>query len=202
MKKWICLLTALTLSLALVGCTGQKDSFRFICAKTDSPNEVSVLYEANLGDKVGGATVVAQLWQNGECIESTPLTCNNETRKIRISLFTVGNGTENSPNGLQVQIGTDEASGSVLTYFELPPNISGYSFAAYEEGETIHATPGEEILLGAMAFDTGTGVRTMDCKSLIDEPEKINGYSCILVIRAAFTADPIPPQAEAPAGKA
>ena len=173
MKKVIKFFAVLTFLIVLVGCNRQKDSLKFIEQKTGLPNKVLASYEVNIGNKVGGATVVAELWKNGECTESTPVTLNNETKEINISLLIEGFGTESNTEGLNVQVDTDEASGSVLTYFELPQNVLGYSFTAYKDKEIINVNAGEEMLLGAMAFDTGYGVRSVDCKSLIDEKEKI-----------------------------
>ena len=147
--------------------------------------------------KVVGATVTADLWQDGECTEGTPLTINSGTKTIDISLLIDELWTENSPKALNVQIDTNELPGSVLTSFALPEEIIGYSFAAYNDREKIEVNPGEEVILCALAFDTGSGVRSVDCKSLIDEPGRIEGYSCIAVIRAAFMAEQIAPQAKA-----
>ena len=191
MKKVIKFIAVLTFLIVLVGCNSQKDSLKFIEQKTGLPNKVLASYEVNIGNKVGGATVVAELWKNGECTESTPVTLNNETKEINISLLIEGFGTESNTEGLNVQVDTDEASGSVLTYFELPQNVLGYSFTAYKDKEIINVNAGEEMLLGAMAFDTGYGVRSVDCKSLIDEKEKIKDYSCVLIIRATFTSEGI-----------
>lgn len=194
-------LVLLALVICLAGCTSKQDTLKFIYENAGLPNKECASYEVNIGDKVGGATVVAELWQNGECTKSTPLILNNETDKIYISIFVDGFGKEDDAKGLNVQIEADEVSGSILTYFELPAELIGYSFTAYDDKEVINVTAGEEILLGAMAFDTGAGVRTVDCKSLIDEPGKINDYSCILIIRAAFTEEQINPQSETTAGK-
>lgn len=101
-------------------------------------------------------------------------------------------GEEDGAKGLNVQIETDEASGSILTYFELPTETIGYSFTAYEDKEIMKVTAGEELLIGAMAFDTGDGVRTVDCRSLTDEPEKIKGYSCVLIIRQHLRKSGLP----------
>ena len=191
MKKVIKFIAVLTFLIVLAGCNSQKDSLKFIEQKSGLPNKVLASYEVNIGNKVGGATVVAELWKNGECTESTPVTLNNETKEINISLLIEGFGTENNTEGLNVQVDTDEASGSVLTYFELPQNVLGYSFTAYTDKEIINVNAGEEMLLGAMAFDTGSGVRSVDCKSLIDEKEKIKDYSCVLIIRAKFTSESI-----------
>lgn len=191
----------LVLLICLAGCTSEQDTLKFIYENAGLPNKECVSYEVNIGNKVGGATAVAELWQHGECIKSTPLILNNETDKIYISLLVDGFGTADDTKGLNVQIETDDASGSILTYFELPTEIASYSFTAYDDKEVIKVTADEEILLGAMAFDTGDGVRTVDCRSLTDEPEKIKDYSCILIIRAAFMEERIDPQSEAKTGK-
>ena len=132
-----------------------------------------------------------------ECTESTLLTLDIGTKTIDISLLIDELWTENAEKSLNAQIGTDEQSGSVLTAFPLPEDIIGYSFAAYNDREKIEINPGEEVMLCALAFDTGSGVRSLDCKSLTNEPGKLKEYSCIAVIRTAFTAEQIAPQAEA-----
>lgn len=200
MKKVISFLSMLALLIAFAGCAGRRDSFTFIYQKAGLPNLECMTYEVNIGNKLGGATIAAELWKNGECAESAPLTLNKETKEINISLFMDNGGTAGNTKGLNVQIGSDAVSGSVLTYFELPQNVLGYSFTAYKDKEIINVNAGEEILLGAMPFDTGAGVRTVDCKRLLDEPEKVKDYSCLLLLRASFTAEQIDPQAEAPAG--
>lgn len=113
-----------------------------------------------------------------------------------------GFGKEDNTKNLNVQIETDEVSGSILTHFELPREVMGYSFTAYDDKEVLNVNAGDEMILSTVAFDTGAGVRTVDCKSLIEEAEKIKDYSCILIIRATFTAEQIDPQSEASADEA
>lgn len=202
MKKVISFLSMLALLIAFVGCASRRDSFTFIYQKAGLPNRECMTYEVNIGNKVGGASIIAELWENGKCVESAPLTLNVETKEINIFLFMDKGGTVGDTKGLNVQIGSDAVSGSVLTFFELPQNVLGYSFTAYKDKEIINVNAGEEILLGAMAFDTGAGTRTIDCKRLLDEPKKVKDYSCLLLLWASFTAEQIDPQAEAPAGTA
>ena len=197
MKKVVCFLGIFAIFASLTGCAGQKDTITFHSEWSSLANNKRASYDVSIGNKVGGATVTAELWQNGECTESTPLTLNIGTKTIDISLLIDELWTENAEKSLNVQIGTDEQSGSVLTAFPLPDDIIGYSFAAYNDREKIEINPGEEVMLCALAFDTGSGVRSVDCKSLTDEPGKLKEYSCIAVIRTAFTAEQIAPQAEA-----
>lgn len=197
MKKVVCFLVIFAIFASLAGCAGQKDTITFHSEWSSLTNEKRASYEVSIGNKVGGASVTAELWQNGECAEGTPLTLNGGTKTIDISLLITELWTENAEKSLNVQIGTDEQSGSVLAAFPLPEGIIGYSFAAYNDKEKIEVNPGEDVILCALAFDTGSGVRSVDCKSLADEPGKLKEYSCIAVIRMVFTAAQIAPQAEA-----
>lgn len=196
MKQKVIFLISFVLLISIVGCTGKQDTLTFIYENTSLPNKECAFYEVDIGKEVHGATVVAELWQNGACTRSIPLTLNNETETIAISLLLEGFETENNTKNLNVQIETDEVSGSILTYFELPQEVRGYSFTAYKDKEVLDVNAGDEMILSAVAFDTGAGVRIVDCKSLIEETEKMKEYSCIVVIRAAFTAEQIDPQSE------
>ena len=197
MRKAVCLLAVFAIFASLAGCTGQKDTITFHSEWSSLTNNKRASYDVNIGNKVGGASVTAGLWQDGQCTESTPVILNSGTKTIDISLLIDELWTENAEKSLNVQICTDEQSGSVLAAFPLPEGIIGYSFAAYNDREKIEVNAGEDVILCALAFDTGSGVRSVDCKSLINEPGRLEEYSCIAVIRAAFTAEQIAPQAEA-----
>ena len=129
MRKAAALLGALTLIMALTGCGGQKDTLRFVYEKTGMPDKESVSYEVDIGREAGGAAVMAELWEDGECTVSTPLTLGRETEELHISLLAEGHGTEK--DGLYVQMETAEVSCSLLTCFVLPSGWTGYSFSAY-----------------------------------------------------------------------
>lgn len=195
MRKAAALLGALTLVMALTGCGGQKDTLRFVYEKTGVPDQECVSYEVDIGREAGGAAVTAELWEDGECTVSTPLTLGRETEELHISLLAEGHGTEK--DGLYVQIETGEISGSLLTCFGLPSGWTGYSFSAYKDGDILPVRADEEIVLAAMTFDTGDGVRSVSCPALTDGTETLEDEACVLVIRAAFTAERIGPQASA-----
>lgn len=193
MRKAAALLGALTLIMALTGCGGQKDTLRFVYEKTGVPDQECVSYEVDIGREAGGAAVTAELWEDDECTASTPLTLGRETEELHISLLAEGRGTEK--DGLYVQMETGEVSGSILTCFGLPSGWTGYSFSAYKDGDILPVHAGEEIVLAAMPFDTGDGVRSVSCPALTDGTETLEDEACVLVIRAAFTAERIGPQA-------
>ena len=195
MRKAAALLGVLALIMALAGCGGQKDTLRFVYEKTGVPDKECVSYEVDIGREAGGAAVTAELWEDGACTASTPLTLGRETEALHISLLAEGRRTEK--DGLYVQMETGEVSGSLLTCFGLPSGWTGYSFSAYEDGDILPVHAGEEIVLAAMAFDTGDGVRSVSCPALTDGTETLEDEACVLVIRAAFTAERIGPQASA-----
>lgn len=172
----------------------QQDTLKFLKEDLAPANTQYADYEVNIGKNVGGATITAELWQDGVCVKSSPVVLNNQTDRLHISLLTDGFGTNEGIRGLNAQIDTNEKAGSELTYFELPPQVKGYSFSAYEHKEVIKANAGEEKILAAMAFDLGTGVRSMNCTTLSEEPERITSAPCLLIVRAVFTAEQIPPQ--------
>lgn len=199
MKKNIGALLLISFITFFSGCAAKTDTITFIKESTARPNTQLASYEIDIGGNVGGASVTAELWEKGTCTESAPVTLNSETSRLSVSLFIDGFGNETEQKSIHVQLDTNEEAGSLLTYFALPQNILGYAFTAYESGEKLKISPDEEFFLCAISFDTGTGVRVVDCRNLMDEPERLGEYSCILVLRAAFTADRISPSAEAAA---
>ena len=170
----------------MTGCANQPDSLKFIYENAGNPDTELALYEVNIGNKVSGGALVAELWQNGECLESSPITLNTDTKELHLSLLLDRHATSESMQGLNVQIGTEEVTDSELKYFEVPEDIKGYSFSAYEDKEVIEVAPNEEFILAAMAFDMGNGVRSIDCKTLVSDPSVLSSYSCIAVVRAKF----------------
>lgn len=136
--------------MLMSGCGKNTDSLKFIYEKSPSPNTEVASYEVNMGNNVRGGTVVAELWENGECIISSPVSLNNQTKEVNLSLLINGYGTFESEKNLNVQIDTDGVSGSELTAFELPKDVNGYSFTAYEDKQVIEIEPDEEVILAAM----------------------------------------------------
>ncbi len=190
---------ALAVAVSSIGNLKRQDSLVFMREDAAPANTQRADYQVRIGKGVGGATVVAELWQNGACTQGSPVALGNQTERLHMTFLADGFGTDEGARGLNVQMDTDAASGSVLSHFELPTRIVGYSFAAYEDKEVIEVNAGEEKILAAMVFDTGEGVTSMDCASLLEEPERITSAPCLLIVRAAFTSEEIPPQASEPA---
>lgn len=165
----------------------QEDTLKFLKENVSPINTECADYEVNIGKNVGGATIIAELWQDGVCTQSSPVILNTQTSYLNISLLMDGFGTNEGIQGLNVQIDTNERVSSMLTYFDLPSQVRGYSFTAYDNKEVIKVNAGEEHILAAMAFDLGSGVRSMDCTSLLEEPERVTSASCLLIVRAMFT---------------
>lgn len=188
MKKTVELLSFLVLVFILSGCSRNQDSITFVKDNVTPGNLQCADFKVNIGKKVRGAKIIAELWQNGVCTESTPVIINDETKEIHIMISVDGFGTTKGVQGINTQIDTNKL-GSALAYFELPTQVLGYSFTAYNENEVIEINPDTEVILAAMGFDTGAGVRTLDCRNLEDNPDYLSSYSCLLIIRSSFTAE-------------
>ena len=199
MKKFRTLFLIGLLFVLATGCTPQKDTLKFLQGSASPFHMQSFSYEIKLGHQVNGAAVDAELWQNGVCTKSAPILLPKETKKLACSLLIDRSEADGAAKGVSVQLDTDEAVGSALTFFELPQKVLGYSFTAYEDRKIIDLHAGEEVLLCAVAFDTGTGVRSVSCERLSEDSEQLQEYACLLVIRASFTAEPLHAQEEAEA---
>lgn len=167
----------------------QEDTLKFIKENVSPINTEYADYEVNIGKNTDGATIIAELWKDGVCTQSSPVILNTQTSHLHISLLMDGFGTNEGIHGLNVQIDTNERVSAMLTYFDLPSKVRGYSFNAYDNKEVIKVNAGEEHILVAMAFDLGDGVRSMDCTSLLEELERVTSASCLLIVRATFTAE-------------
>lgn len=102
------------------GCTPQKDMLKFIQGSASPFHTQSFSYEMKLGHQVNSAAVDAELWQNGICTKSAPVLLPKETKKLACSLLIDRSEADGAAKGVSVQLDTDEASGSALTFFELP----------------------------------------------------------------------------------
>ena len=61
------------------------------------------------------------------------------------------------------------------------PEVNNWSFTAGKEGKKVGVSIGDKKILAALAFDTGSGVRTIDLDSI--NPDE---YSCLILICANF----------------
>ncbi len=102
------------------GCTPQKDTLKFIQGSASPFHTQSFSYEMKLGHQVNSAAVDAELWQNGICTKSAPVLLPKETKKLACSLLIDRSEADGAAKGVSVQLDTDEASGSALTFFVLP----------------------------------------------------------------------------------
>ncbi len=147
----------------------------------------SANYQADLGREVKSGNLWAELWEEGECVRTAAVPFTEKADAIDLS-FTVRRGEERN-EGVDVEFGTNQYGGSLLTYFAFPREreVTGWSFSAHKEGERLSVTPGEDWVLAAMAFDTGKGIRSVDCRKLASDPGYLSEYDCILLIRAVFS---------------
>lgn len=181
----VCISTAISL---LTNPLRQGDFLRL--TEQDTPSgKNQVLYEIELGDKVKSGTIYTEEWSNGICVRSTPVALTQSVEEIGI--LTSERRENNSVVGIDIQIDAGENGGSLVTYFAFPENnsIRGWAFTAYELNEKVEIVPDDEVILAAMAFDAGGGVRTFSPGVLISEPERLENADYMIVIRAHFSAE-------------
>jgi|GEM_PF-4589733 len=151
-------------------------------------------YEMELGDEVKSGTVVAEIWTNGECRQSIPVTFTDADAELNISMHLRKEGEKYS--GVEIEVNPSPDAGSLITYFPIPEYYEylGWSTTAYKVKDEVKVKPGEAEIMAAMAFDVGNGVRAMDCQSLTEEPWRLKEYECIIIILAGFSAEEVPTQ--------
>ena len=162
-----------------------QDSLKLIDRDTPAgANEV--IYSANFDNQVHSGWIYAEQWSNGECVRSSPVLLTKDVEKIY--LRTDVRKEAGASVGVDVQIDTYGSGGSLITYFAYPEANAflGWSFTARELNESVAVEPQKDIILAAMAFDAGNGIRAFDCQSLEIEPERLENADYMIVIRACF----------------
>lgn len=197
-------LTALGLVLcaAVAVCflTAPAASDSIVLADSDGPAGGNrLVYDVQLGDRVMSGEIYAEQWVYGECVRTAPVIMTHFVDSIEIVMR--DRREDGAMVGTDVQISTNQYGGSLLTYFPHPTEerAIGWSFTGYGVREKKVPRPGEDMILAAMAFDTGSGVRAFDCDTLAAEPQRLRDASHMIVIRAVFSEDPLGATAEAEA---
>ncbi|MBR4867469.1 MAG: hypothetical protein IKU11_12330, partial [Clostridia bacterium] len=152
-------------------------------------------YQVDLGRKVGSGTLVVESWYKGEIIRYNQVLITGKAKEFSLSMSV--RRDEESNEGVDVDIKTDQYGGSLLSYVAFPmgEEISGWSFTSHKVGEKLTVTPGNDLVLAAMAFDTGRGVRVVDVKKLAEDPKYLGNYDCMVLVRATFSDEAMEPQA-------
>lgn len=129
--------------------------------------------------------VYAEIWRGGQCEKSEQyLTVTSDTENFSVLMTPRRSDKGDGYVGVDVQTGTDKNTDVV--YFELNENTraTGWVFNSYEEGERAYVRRDADTVLAALVFDMGSGVRVFDCKTLTDEPERLENASCTVLVRA------------------
>ena len=183
---WI-IAVAVVACIAVAVCFGTNpasrlDSMTYIHQETAIGQRAD--FDVNLGKNVTKAELVAEMWQNGQCISSSPVIVTSQTKKLTLLFSDRREGL--NLIGENIQIDTDGDAGSLVTYFGFPEHIVGWAFTSWQDTVNVPVKAGEDVILAAMACDMGSGVRSIDCQSLTSEPERLSSADCMIVIRAKF----------------
>ena len=164
----------------------------FVLTNTDSPANTNKLsYDIQLGNKAMSGEIYVEQWIDGVCVKSAPVVMTQYVDSIEITMK--DRREDGSSVGTDIQIETNQYGGSLLTYFEHPENFNviGWGFKGYGLKEKNKLTSSEEVILAAKVFDNGSGIRAYDCKTLVNEPERIKEAAYMIVVRAVFSEDPL-----------
>ena len=164
----------------------------FVLTNTDSPANTNKLsYDIQLGNKAMSGEIYVEQWIDGVCVKSAPVVMTQYVDSIEITMK--DRREDGSSVGTDIQIETNQYGGSLLTYFEHPENFNviGWGFKGYGLKEKNKLTSSEEVILAAKVFDNGSGIRTYDCKTLVNEPERLKDAAYMIVVRAVFSEDPL-----------
>lgn len=191
MNKRLSIVLPILLCVVLLGCCGQKtDTLTYLAQETVSTTSESMSYEVDLGERVSKATVTAEYWKAGKMVDQVALVLDDSTTMLS-ALFDVASlDEETKEKVVNLQMNVDSSNQDnhevVMRQFSLPANVCGYIVESGEDAEKLEVAPGDELLLGGLAFDLGQGVAGIDKRGLIEEPDRFKDYECIVVIRATF----------------
>ena len=164
----------------------------FVLTNTDGPANTNKLsYDIQLGNGTMSGEIYVEQWIDGACVKSAPVIMTQYVDSIDIAMR--DRREDGVSVGTDIQIETNQYGGSLLTYFEHPEdfNVIGWGFKGYELNKTSKLTPNKEVILAAKVFDNGNGIRTFDCETLINEPERVENAAYIILVRAVFSEDPL-----------
>lgn len=156
-------------------------------------------FTVKFGKNVHGATVQAELWQNGVCTSGEDILLSEDTAQLHIL---VSEGELNNARGIpsiQVQLDVDNSTDSAITRFLLPESTVNWVYNGYIDHTVIAAEAGQEVILGAISLDSGSGVRSYRPSALTSDPSLYKNASCAIVIKADFTAEALQVRAPKPA---
>lgn len=181
----VCVATAVCL---LTDPIGKQDTMTYSRRSTQIGNRAD--FDIHFGQKARSAMLVAELWQHGEKTAESTMLLPSDTKEISV-LFS--DRQENMYlTGETVQIDTEHVAGALITFFPIPEGVRGWSFSSWNDGQTVDIEDGKEIILAAMNFDTGKGVRSV-FELLEENDHQIPAdIDCVLMVRAIFYADECP----------
>ena len=145
-----------------------------------------MIYDVNLGNRALSGEIYVEEWTKGVCVRSGPVAMSQYVDQIEITMEE--RREDDKRIGTEIEITTNQYGGSLLTYYPVPKEmqILGWSFAGYERNQKVPVDPEQDVILAVMAFDGGNGVRTLDCQTLAENPERLADADYMLVVRAAF----------------
>ncbi len=160
------------------------EDFLTLEAMDTEPGEISLNYSVALGDWVEGGSVYPELWVDGECSTWGAADLPKEAKSLTIGLTMEEDGDYLTGMTCDLAAGALGIQGTIPLPEE--KKIISWGLMSPEQGKPLQASRGDSRILAALYFDTGGGVRIIDCESLEKEPERLEQAECLLVIRVTF----------------
>lgn len=155
--------------------------------KTKPTKPQTADFKINMGNTISTATVYAELWQNGVCVESTPLVIPETVKEIHLSMSKEMDG--DSLTGYQVQIDTKPSDASLNKTIPLPEETYLLECYSWYGSKDIQLTQDKEILLGAAIFDCGGDgffLFNFDNEDYGECRDRLQNQECVILIWASF----------------
>ena len=156
--------------------------------KGQSPeNEKILLYHVDLGQKGAGGRIYIERWMNGSCLRSDPLPLSSNDHEIQIRIENEEKKGEYLIYG-EIQLSTDTQTDSIMTTYPHADvnHVFGSSLSTHEKDKTIPIRPTDEKIIAAIEFDLGSGIPSIGCEALENDPEHLKNTDYMIIVRACF----------------
>lgn len=161
------------------------DYMKVTSYESNTFGEQGASIQLHTGTFVQNVTIHAELWENGTCTQSIPLTLPADTKKVQLTLIhELGNaGTTTLRSSiLAVTSPGEESHGALIV---LPEQSYLLDSLDWQGDKTIDLSKDTKVLLSAMLFDHGDGgffLFTFDNKDFGDCAYRLQEQECAVLV--------------------
>ena len=176
-RKIISAVVALFAAAVLLVSCGEPANYISLIS-TESPSHTAhAEFELNIRE-LDGAEITAELHQDGRTTTAQMLTISMLAEKLSVTLTPNKLDDSGKIDSVSTECTADNITGNAMFQFT---EVNNWAFTAGKAGKKIGVNADDKKILAALAFDTGSGVKTVDLDSI--NPDE---YSCLILICANF----------------